>query len=87
MRELWECLYRLKQKTFVFKTLPHPVYLLPLFPPPPTVISDSVLLWRNKLYKILLNPPSVTYFPLDAINCTNIYNNMITATLAKSERD
>lgn len=53
----------------------------------PTIISDSVLLWRNKLYKILLNLPSVTYFPLDAINCTNIYNNMITATLAKSERD
>lgn len=51
---------------------------------PSAIIRDSILLWGNKLYKILHNLPSGTYFPLDAISCSNIYNNMITATLAKS---
>jgi len=56
--------------------LPHPQ-------PPKNTITDSIFLWENKLYKILHNPPSGTYFPPDAINCANIYNNMITATLEK----
>lgn len=48
---------------------------------PQNTITDSMFLWGNKVYKILHNPPSGTYFPLNAINCANIYNNMITATL------
>ena len=64
-------------------------------PPPPSLFlllssSSQPLLepqysrGQTNFRKILHNPSSGTYFPLHAINSTNIYNNMITDTLAKS---